>query len=270
MLGNVVPAAELRVYQPLASFPIEEQARWERFILAGAPGAFVPRYRDLATPAGLGFLCATDEDQAHVKVLDGAYYVCPWRTRMRVLAGLLAFRDAEPFDGARTWIPGGSAKRAARELRRLRRRNPGHVATIMQSPWHVPVRWFVLFEDDERRLRERDGRHRLSYLTTARKAIRRIERAVPVLRHSELGPIADLVVDLHRWLSTFDPNALVELDYGGLCDVMSWDDMDDDRSARDVHEALRALASDEFPRSAELYQAALSRSAELRNHESAN
>jgi hypothetical protein len=266
----VVPAAELRVYQPLASFPMHEQPRWERFILAGAPGSLVPRYEDVATPAGLGFLCASDDDGAYVKVRDGAYYVCPFRTRMRVLAGLLAFREAEPFDDARAWIPNGAAKRAARELRRLRRRNPGHVATIMQSPWHVPVRWFVLFDDDERRLTERDGRHRLSYLTTVRKAIRRIERAVPVLRHSELGSIADLIVDLHRWLSTFDPNALLELDYAGLCALMSWDEMDDDHSARDIHDALRALASEEFPRSAELYQAAVSRSAELRGHESAN
>jgi hypothetical protein len=51
---------------------------------------------------------------------------------------------------------------------------------------------------------------------------------------------------------------------------MTWDEMDDDRSARDVAEALKALAAEEFPRSAELYQAALSRSAELRNHESTN
>jgi hypothetical protein len=266
----MVPAAELRVYQPLTSLPVEEQARWERFIVAGAPGAPIPRYEDVATPAGLGFLCASDSDGAYVKVLEGDYYVCPSRTRMRVLAGLLAFNEAEPFDHARAFVPSGVVKRATRELRRLRRRNPGHVASIMQSPWHVPVRWFVLFEDEERRLHERDGRNRLSYLTTVRRAIRRIERAVPVLRHSELGSIADLIVDLHRWLSTFDPNALLELDYGGLCDLMSWDDMDDDHSAREIHEALRALANEEFPRSADLYQAALSRSAELRNHESTN
>jgi hypothetical protein len=46
--------------------------------------------------------------------------------------------------------------------------------------------------------------------------------------------------------------------------------MDDDRSARDIGEALKALASEEFTRSAELYQAALVRSTELRNHESTN
>jgi hypothetical protein len=264
------PVAELRVYQPLASFPVDEQPFWERFILTGAPRGARPRYGDLSTPAGLGFLYEADDEGAYVKVVDGAYYVCPWRLRMRVLAGLLAFAEAVPFDGADAFVPAGATKRSSKELRRLRRRNPGHVAAIMQSPWHVPVRWFVLFEDEDRRLQEHDGRHRLSYLTTARRALRRIEQAVPILRHSELGPIADLVVEVHQWISAFDPNALVELDYGGLCELMSWDEMDDDHSAREIQDALKALGSEEFPRSAELYQAALSRSAELRNRESSN
>jgi hypothetical protein len=115
-----------------------------------------------------------------------------------------------------------------------------------------------------------DGRHRLSYLTTTRRASRRAERAVPILRQTELGPIADLVVELHGWLSVFDHRSLLELDYGGLCDLMSWDEMDDDRSARDVAEALGALSVEEYTRSAELYQSALARSNELRNHESTN
>ena len=266
----MVPAAELRVYQPLDSFPREEQPEWERYIVAGAPRPVRPRYADLVTPDRLGFIHRAGDEGAYVKVVEGSYYVCPWRTRMRVLAGLLAFAQARPFDGSDAFVPDGAVRRGTRELRRIRRRNPGHVASIMQSPWHVPIRWFIPFDDDERRLHERGGRFRLSYLTSARRAMRRIERAVPVLRHSELGPIADLVVDLHQWISTFDPNALVELDYATLCETLTWDEMDDDHSARDVHEALRALAMEEFPRSAELYQSALARSAELRGRETLN
>jgi hypothetical protein len=266
----VVPCAELRVYQPLEAFPADEQAAWERYIVAGAPRPIRPRYRDLATPAGLGFLSPGGDDGAYVKVVEGSYYVCPNRTRMRVLAGLLGFRAAQPFEGSDAFLTNADARRARRELGRIRRRHPGHVAAIMESPWHVPVRWFVLVDDEERRLREVGGRFRLSYLTTTRRAMRRAERAVPILRHTELGPIADLIVELHQWLSAFDPNSLLELDYGGLCWLMTWDEMDDDHSARDVAEALKALAAEEYPRSAELYQAALSRSAELRNHESNN
>jgi hypothetical protein len=266
----MVPAAELRVFQPLEAFPPQEQAWWERYIVAGAPHPVRPRYVDLATPAGLGFVHPGGEDGAHVKVVDGSYFVCPERTKLRVLAGLLAFRDAAPFEGAEAFVPQAEARRARKLLGRMRRRNPGEIAAIMQSPWHVPVRWLVLFDDEERRLEETGGHHRLSYLTTARKAIRRAERAVPVLRHTELGPIAELIVELHQWLSLFDPGSLLELDYDGLCRLMTWDEMDDDHGAREIGEAMKALAAEEFTRSAELYQVAVSRANELRNHESTN
>ena len=266
----MVPAAELRVYQPLEGFPAEEQVRWERYIVGGARTAARRRWADQSTPPGLGFVYPADDDAAHVKVVDGRHYVCPERMRLRVLAGVVAFRDAAPFDGCEAFLPAKAARRARRQLGRLRRRQPWQVAMIMRSPWHVPVRWFVLFDADERRLVEWNGRHRLSYLTTTRKAIRRAERAVPALRHTELGPIADLIVELHQWLTVFDPASLLELDYGGLCDLMTWDEMDDDHSAYEVAEALKALAAEEYTRSAELYQAALSRSNELRARESSN
>src|SRR5919109_255856 len=110
-----------------------------------------------------------------------------------------------------------------------------------------------------------DGGYRLTYLTLTRRAMRRAERAVPALRGSELGPIADLILELHEWLSQFDPRSLLELDYARLCDLMTWDELDDDHSARDLHEALLALTADEFPRSAELYQGVAGHWAEVRN-----
>jgi hypothetical protein len=267
----MVPSAELRVFQPLEAFPADEQRHWERYILGGGmvrPPR--PVYRQQATPLRLGVLMPAVGEGAHVKLIDGAYYVCPLRTRMRVLAALLAFRDAEPFEGSEGFVPADVARRASRELTRMRRRQPGRVACVMQSPWHVPVRWFVLFDDEERKIVERDGRHRVSYLTTTRKAIRRAERAIPALRASDLGPVADMIVELHQWLIAFDPRAVVELDYDGLCDFMTWDELDNDRSARDVQEAITALSSEEIPRSAELYQSVLTRWAEIRNHESLN
>jgi hypothetical protein len=269
----MVPVAELRVFQPLDAFPPVEQRAWERYIVAGAPKHPRPVYSDLPTPAGLGFLYERDDEGALVKVVEDAYYVCPLRTKMRVLAGMLAVDETGPFEDPAEFLSKRDRRRAKRELRRLRRRNPGHVATIMQSPWHVPIRWLVLVEDDERRLLEEsegEGTHRISYLTTTRKAMGRVERAVPVLRHTELGPIADLLVELHQWLATFDAGSLLELDYGRICRTMSWDEVDDDHSARDIHDALRALAMQDYSRSAELYQAALSRSSQLRSHESTN
>jgi hypothetical protein len=268
----VVPSAYLRVFQPLESFQPEEQARWERYLVEGAHRPSLRRrYRQHITTGKLGLLAPADGEHADIRMVGGEYYLCPWRTRLRVLAGLLSFREATPIELADQFVPPGEAKKASKELARLRRKDPAAVSFLHESPWHAPIRWFILFSDDERRLIERDdGGFRLSYMTLVRRAVRRAERAFPVLRRSDLGPIADLILELHEWLSQFDGRSLLELDYDGLCDLMTWDELDDDHSARDIHETLSALASDEFPRSAELYQGVLGHWAEVRNRESFN
>jgi hypothetical protein len=268
----VVPSAYLRVFQPLGSFQPDEQARWERYLVEGVHRpSFRRSYRQRITSGKLGLLAPIDREHADIRMMGGEYYLCPSRTRLRVLAGLLSFREASPIDLAEDFVSPAEAKKAAKELARLRRRDPSQVSFIHESPWHVPIRWFILFGDDERRLVERDdGGFRLTYLTLTRRAMRRAERAFPVLRRSELGPIADLILELHEWLSQFDPRSLLELDYDSLCDLMSWDELDDDHSARDVHDALAALASGEYPRSAELYQGVVGHWAEIRNREALN
>jgi hypothetical protein len=272
MLGDVVPSATLRVYQPLVAFPPEEQARWERYIVGGGmlrrePGL----YRQRTNGKQLGILAASASEGADVRLVGDTYFVCPWRTKLLVLMGLASFREAGPFEGSDAFVSDREIRRAVRELARIRRKDPSAaVPFVLQSAWHVPVRWFTLFADGERRIVEGDGGVRLTYLTTARKAMRRAERAIPGLRRSDLGPLADLLVELHGWLRSFDPRSLVELDYGGLCDFLTWDELDDDHSARDVQEAARAYSSGELPRSVELYQNVVIRWAEVRGHESLN
>ena len=270
MLGDVVPSAFLRVFQPLDAFPVEEQSRWERYLLEGAPRPARPIYRQSLVHDALGLLLRAGDEAADIKVADGVTYVSPWRTRLRVLSALVGLGQEESFEGAEAAIPPNELRRAGRELGRLRRKEPGAVPFVQESPWHVPIRWFLLFDDEERRLRERNDRFRLSYLTTVRRARRRAERAIPPLRRTDLRSVGDLVAELDEWLSSFDGRSLLELDYGSLCDLMTWDEMDDDHSARDIQEAMFALSSEEFPRSADLYQSVLSRASELRNHESLN
>ena len=216
-------------------------------------------------------LAPADGEHAEVRVIDGRTFVSPWRMHLRVLAALLSF--SRP---SRSSCPIGSFRSRTRSApprswRKLRRRDPAAVAFVHQSPWHVPIRWFVLFDDGERWLGEDEfGRTRLRYRTTARRAMRRAERAVPVLRRTDLGPISELILDLHQWLAGFDPASLLELDYATLCDFMTWDELDDDRSSRDLHEALDALEREEFPRSADIYQGVLTHWAEIRSREIMN
>jgi hypothetical protein len=267
----VVPSAYLRIFQPLEAFPREEQLRWERYLLEHARVAGLrPRYVD-RSEGGLGVIAPTEGEHAEVRVVEGRTYLSPWRMRMRVLAAVLAFRESEPIELADRFLSRKDGRRAARELKRLRRRDPFAVSFVHQSPWHVPIRWFVLFTDAERSLGEDElGRFRLRYRTTARRANRRIGQAIPVLRRSDLGPISDLLLDLHEWIALFDPASIVELDYGSLCDFLTWDELDDDRSVRDIGLALDALERHELPKSADLYQGVLAHWAEIRGHELLN
>ncbi len=63
---------------------------------------------------------------------------------------------------------------------------------------------------------------------------------------------------------------MLELDYGALAAAMTWDELDDDHSAREVQDAIGALGAEEFARAAEVYQSVVARWAELRGHESLN
>lgn len=270
-LRTMVPSASLRVFQPLDAFDRDEQIRWERYLmeLARLPGRS-PRYVDRARDR-LGVIVPADGEHAEIRVVDGRTYLSPWRMRMRVLAAAAAFREASPVELADRFLSKKDGRRAARELTRMRRRDPNAVAFCHESPWHVPIRWFVLFRDEERWLGEDEqGRLRLRYRTTARRALRRAGQAIPVLRRSDLGPISELLLDLHEWIGLFDPRSLVELDYGTLCDFLTWDELDDDRSVREIGRALDALERHEFPRSADIYQGVLSHWAEIRGHELLN
>ena len=271
-LREMVPSAFLRVFQPLDAFGAHEQAHWERYLLTGSRSpAIRARYRDRERD-GLGIITPADGEHADVRVVEGRTFVSPWRVRLRVLAGMLAFRESAPLEELTDrFVSKADARRAGRELSRIRRRDPGSISFVHQSPWHVPIRWFVLFDDGERRLREDEhGRLRLRYRTTVRRAMRRAEDAVPALRRADLGPISEYILDLHQWMSAFDHQSILELDYASLSDLMTWDELDDDRSVRDIHEALAALQRYDYSPAAEIYQGVLGRWAEIRSREILN
>ena len=312
----MIPCAFLRVFRPLDTYADEERVRWERYILAGgAPPSMRPIYRDEATVmhGHVGLLSSEEGDYADIRLVDGRYYVCPWRTRLRILAGILSLRESAPPDmvdvfvpesearrAARelaririlagilslrgslresappemvdAFVPESEARRAARELARLKRRDPSVGPSMLQSPWHVPVRWFILVGEEERRLTETlPGEFRLFYWTPIGKAKKRAERALQVLRHSELAPVAELVRELAQWLSAFHPQSMLELDYAGVSSLFSWDELDNDHGGREIQEAVEALSQPGgMGRAAELYQVVANRWADAISRESMN
>ena len=204
----MVPSAYLRVFQPLDGFERDEQLHWERYLLGRHARPSKPTFLDRGTGEGIGLLAPADGEHAEVRVIEGRTYVAPDRMRMRVLAAMLSLREAEDLELADRFVTKKVARHARRQLARHRRRDPHAVAFVHESPWHVPIRWFVLFRDEDRRLADDErGRMRLRYGTTTRRAMRRAQNAIPILRRSDLGPIGELLIDLHQWMAAFDPRS---------------------------------------------------------------
>src|SRR5213592_3985972 len=268
----MVPSAYLRAFQSLERFERDEQLHWERYLVERSARTVArPRYADRVTGEGLGMLAPAGREEAEVRVIEGRTFISPQRLRLRVLESIVEFRGSDPTELWDLIVPKKEARRARRQLTRHRRRDPHMRTFVHQSPWHVPIRWFALFRDDERRLGEDEqGRMRMRYRASTRRAMRRAEDAIPVLRRSDLGPIGELLLDLHQWMAVFDARSVIELDYGELCDFMTWDELDDDHSAADLGEALDALERHEYGQSADVYQGVLTRWAEVRSREIMN
>jgi hypothetical protein len=243
-------AAYLRVYQPLAAFPDGERQLWESYAASAdvgnpAAGVLAEHRRSL-----LGLLARPplpvpphESQDAFVIVVDRAPLICPWETRLRSWVALEDLRQRLSPSVVGLFLPPVVMEQAMADLDRWRGQHPDVTPHILTSTWHVPVRWFAAFADEERVLRLGEERS-LYYRTPMAQARRRIARALRVLRSTvEDGPLASGVESLGRWLEEFHPRSQVELDYGGLVHLLDDDALSRDHSARDVTDGLAALAA---------------------------
>ena len=268
----MVGSAYLRVFQSLDALLPAEREHVELAMVRGSdPVEESHVYRHLGSAGSrLGLLEAAGEGTA-VRFEGGRWLACPSRSRLRVLAAMLSLRETMAAELADALVPELQARRAARELARMRRRDSSAVPTMLESPWHVPVRWFALFDDGDRRLAEgEDGGYALSYWTQVGSARKRAQRAASVLENGDLRPVAAMVYELDDWLSCFAMDAALELDYADVAISTGWNELDEDHSARDVQEAIDALEQGEIERAGELYRAVAGRWAEAKIRESMN
>ncbi|MQS06841.1 hypothetical protein FNX48_006505 [Streptomyces sp. IF17] len=277
MVSKVPYAAYLRVYEPLTAFPEPERAHWTAY----AKRDRLPDEQDEIRLALAGTVAVPpraaperESADAFVTTLNGVLCVCPWRTRLRSWLALSEVDDwlmpPSVLDAA---LPPAARRRAAAARDRWRERHPEARPWIRSALWHVPVRWFVLFSDEERRLTPAspDRPPRLRYRTPMVQARRRVARALRTVRRAlPDGPLEDALVDVGRWLEEFHPRSLVELDYGGLVHTMSARRLAEDHSAADVASALAALAAGEVERADTLYEELTGRWLEIRERQFAN
>lgn len=270
-IGGMVAISYLRVYEPADTFPAAERTRWlepsealvnheraaaQRWLLAGS----LPS-EPLITP----------HEGAFVRVIEGRTFVCPWRTKIRMLAGLLAFRGSIPEEVADVFVPEAQARDAAHALATLGEDHPEIRSHILHANWHVPLRWFVPFDETERLLTEDKEGLRIRYETSLPDARGRLERAVDVLESAWIdSAVTDAVRELLAWLEGFSEEGLVELDYGSVASSFTHEDLLEDRSVADVWVCIDALAAGDVVRAGRMFSTLTDRWTEVRAMEVVN
>lgn len=262
--------AYLRVYEPLRAFEPEPRSRLARALADGALPAVEAGEREravwlrtqLASPprllpgdradgsAGRGPLQVLSLDPAEVPGAepDLGPLVCPLDLRSRSAAALVAFISAAPAMLVRAALPAGP--RGAAAAIRSRAENVtselgSSAVHVMSATWTVPLPWFALVDPATRRLElaaRPDPARRVYWRVPIRDARTRATRAHNVVQRTlGDGEPAQLLADSARWLAHFDPGSVVELDYGGLVQLMDDEVLTGDTSAHDVHAAVDAL-----------------------------
>ncbi|MFH8408995.1 hypothetical protein ACH4FX_30005 [Streptomyces sp. NPDC018019] len=267
-------AAYLRVYEPLAAFPEPERSYWARYARrTDTPTVQDELRRSLADllPTPPVPVPVHESSDAFVAVVDGVTCVCPWRTRLRGWQALEELSDLLPAPVLDAALPPVVRRQAAADYEEWLERNPDARPWIRTATWHVPVRWFALFGDDEREYTKSEHGPVLRYRTPMVQARRRVARGLRTLRDSlEEGPLIDGLVDVGRWLEEFHPRALVELDYGGLVHAVPEGQLAEDRSAAEVAAGLAALREGDSDRAGEAYEKLSDRWREVRERQFAS
>ncbi len=263
-------ASYLRVYEPLTAFDSERQRFWRAYAQQGRAAGPVEgplRQRTAVLEAlGSGWTRLPDlPDEAYVLQDGDTLLVCPWNLRVRVAEAALNARDGVPSVLADAFVPpvlAGQAKAIVEDWRSGASVLQHGVPRVHEqvATWGVPLRWFAFVGLEERELSLGEDGRTLRYRTEISKARRRAHRATSVLRKS-LGdaPITEAVEEGTRWLEEFHPRSVVELDYGGLVNLLPDDDLKEDDSPGLVLAGIGALSRGDADAATEAYEKLVAR-----------
>ncbi|MEU4424245.1 hypothetical protein AB0F81_26770 [Actinoplanes sp. NPDC024001] len=263
-------ASYLRVYEPLTAFDRDRQVFWRQYAREGrdlGPIEGPVRQRTAVLEAlGAGWTRLPDlPDEAYVLEWDNSILVCPWNLRLRVAEAALNARDGVPAVLADAFVPpvlAGQAKAVVEDWRSGAKVLEQGVPRVHEqiATWGVPLRWFAFVDLEEREISLSGRRRTLRYRTEISKARRRAHRAVSVLRKA-LGdaPITEAVEEGTRWLEEFHPRSVVELDYGGLVNLLPEDSLAEDDSPGLVAAGLSALSRGDAESASEAYEKLVAR-----------
>lgn len=208
---------------------------------------------------------------AFVKKVGDDTLICPWRTKLRMLAGLLAFRGSVPDEVADAFVSEDEAHRAAHELAMLEETHPDVRNHIIHANWHVPLRWFAAFGESDRILTEDKRGLRIRYEASLVDAKARLTRAFEILEASWIDDgVTSAVKELSGWLDEFGDEGLIELDYGSVAGLFNDEELLEDHSATEVWACLDALEGGDLVRAGQTFADLTERWSEIRALEVAN
>ncbi|HET9142361.1 hypothetical protein [Actinophytocola sp.] len=261
--------AYLRVYEPLSAFdgqlagllqdaletghldysaaPDRERLLWLRSQLANPPMLLPGELPDgRSAPSAQRDLLVLDP--AEVPTEDATVgpgpLICPLDLRARSAAALVGFLSTASSalrGAALTQSLDAVRERAASVLADL----PSGAVHVVSTTWTVPLPWFALVDPDHRHVvlaTRTDPRRQVCWRVAMADARRRVARAhtLAVQTFGEQGP-TKVLQDTGRWLDHFHDQSAVELDYGGLVQLLDDDDLVTDSSAEDVNAIIEAL-----------------------------
>ncbi len=219
----------------------------------GAPSRLLPGEREdgspLELPADVLLAEGPPGPGERAAPIGPQTLVCPLDTRPRAAAALVGFLSTEDpvlRGAALTHDESVVRSRAEAVVSEL-----GPSAThIVSATWTVPLPWFALVEPSERVLvlpsddavAPEASPRRCYWRVAVGDALTRADAAADLLAETlgDEGP-AEVLRDTARWMRHFDAGSLVELDYGGLVQLLDDQTLAADTSAEDVAAALAAL-----------------------------
>ncbi|MGQ0840405.1 hypothetical protein [Actinokineospora sp.] len=261
--------AYLRVYEPLSAFPsplhdrlraviedghldrtevgIRERTVWLKSQLSVPPSTLPGELPD-GRPSASAIRDILVLDPAEVPTDQATVgpgpLVCPLDLRARsaaALVGFLATSTPTLRTAALTVSPETLRQKATSVLGEL----ASGAVHVVSTTWTVPLPWFALFDPTQRHVviaPQDDPLRQVFWRASMGDARRRVERAHTLAHKTfgEAGP-TKVLLDTSRWLANFHEGSAVELDYGGLVQLLHDEEMVEDTSAEDVNAILDAI-----------------------------
>lgn len=238
-----------------------EQRMWLKS-QAAAPVRLLPAQLRDGRPAPSLVTDVLVLDQADVPAGHTAEgpFACPLELRARSAAALSTFlADAEPALRIAILDAGGvTADKARAQTKAAMTDLTATAAHTLTTTWTVPLPWFSLVDPDERKLVLGSGPddpvREASWRTPMSAALRRASEAGELIETTfgDSGP-GRVLSQTRQWLESFDPDSVVELDYGGLVQLFADSLLDADSTAEEVHDILDALRTGNVEELAELF-----------------